>query len=139
VHEAEVQRRVGHGRLAAQLARADGRRGAARLAAIVADGPAPTRSELEDRLLDLSSRHRLPRPRTNTRVGAFEVDFLFPDHRLVVETDGDRYHATRAARRWDATRQARLEAAGYRVLRVTWEQVTAAEAQTADRLRQALG
>jgi very-short-patch-repair endonuclease len=138
VHEAEVQRRVNHRQLRAQLERASGRRGAGRLESTIAAGPAPTRSELEDRLLALLESHSLPRPRANARVGAFEVDFFFPAHGLVVEADGDRYHGTAAARRRDATRQATWEAAGLRVLRVTWEQVTRAETQTAARLRRAL-
>jgi len=73
---------------------------------------------------------RLPRP--------VEVDFLFAEARLVVETDGARYHDNRIAREADATRQAMLEAAGYRVLRVSWRQVTREPEQTSRRLRAAL-
>jgi very-short-patch-repair endonuclease len=51
------------------------------------------------------------------------VDLLFDGPRVMVECDGDRYHGTRLARADDARRQAKLEAGGYRVLRVTWEQV----------------
>jgi very-short-patch-repair endonuclease len=58
---------------------------------------------------------------------------------VVVEVDGDRFHSTRFRRRLDARKQALLEAAGYRVLRLTWEQVTADHAQTALRIRRALG
>lgn len=49
-----------------------------------------------------------------------------------------KHHGTRVRHRLDADKQARLEAAGLRVLRADWEQVTASETQTADRLRQAL-
>ncbi|MEA2190617.1 MAG: hypothetical protein QOI73_738 [Solirubrobacteraceae bacterium] len=49
------------------LTRAGGRRGASRLAALIADGPAPTRSELEDIVLDLIVEAGLRRPRS-TRV-----------------------------------------------------------------------
>jgi very-short-patch-repair endonuclease len=138
VHEAEVQRRVNERQLRTQLDRANGRRGAARLEAIVEKGPAPTRSELEDRVLAIVRSHALPRPQVNARIGAFEVDLAFPDHGLVVEADGERYHGTPTARRRDAARQATLEAAGFRVLRVTWEQVTLDEEQTVRRLRHAL-
>ena len=62
----------------------------------------------------------------------------FPERALVVELDGWRYHGTRVRHRLDADKQARLEAAGLRVLRADWEQVTGDGAQTADRLRQAL-
>ena len=68
--------------LADVLARANGRRGAARLAALVADGPAPTRSELEDVVLDLILGAGLRRPAINERLGAVFPDLRWPDRRL---------------------------------------------------------
>jgi very-short-patch-repair endonuclease len=53
-------------------------------------------------------------------LGGFIADFLAPAERLVVEVDGS-YHAQRA--RTDARRDAALERAGYRVLRVEAELV----------------
>jgi uncharacterized protein DUF559/putative AbiEi antitoxin of type IV toxin-antitoxin system len=139
VHEAEVRRIVDHRLLRDQIAGAPGRRAAARLATVIAAGPAPTRSELEDRALALLSRPDLPPPRTNAYLADIEVDFLYERERLVLETDGARYHATAFARRNDADKQARLEAAGYRVLRLTWDQVTRRPEQTLDRVHRALG
>jgi very-short-patch-repair endonuclease len=49
-------------------------------------------------------------------VGTHIVDFCAPAVRLVVEVDGDAYHAERAAA--DGRRDAKLAAAGYRVLRL---------------------
>jgi very-short-patch-repair endonuclease/predicted transcriptional regulator of viral defense system len=140
VREAEVQRLVDHHDLRARVqAAGTGRRGAGRLREIVGVGPAPTRSELEDLTLDLLIRHRFPRPRVNAAVRAdgrsFEVDFLFADLRLVLEADGDRFHGTPTARDADAARQAALEAAGWRVVRLTWAQITREQAQTVARLR----
>jgi very-short-patch-repair endonuclease len=140
VRQAEVERLVNRRDLQFQLSRAPaGCRGAGRLAAVIAIGPAPTRSELEDRTLDLLQRNGFPRPQVNVRVRtlrrSFEVDFLFCDLRLVVEADGDRYHGTRLAREADAQRQADLEAAGYRVVRLNWRQVTREEDETVRRLR----
>lgn len=66
-----------------------------------------------------------------------EVDFLFAGARLIVETAGSRYHETRLAREADAARQAMREAAGYRVVRLSWAQVTQRERQTVRRLRSA--
>lgn len=83
----------------------------------------PTRSELERRFLRLCRRHRLPSPEVNAAVGTHIVDFLWRDSRLIVETDGYRYHRGRAAFEHDHRRQARLAAAGYEVLRFTWRQV----------------
>jgi predicted transcriptional regulator of viral defense system len=140
VREAEVQRLVDHRDLQARLdAAGNGRRGAGRLREIVGAGPAPTRSELEDRTLELLTRHGFPRPQVNAAVPAagrtYEVDFLFADRRLVLEADGERFHGTPAARQADAARQAALEAAGWRVVRLTWGQVVREEAQTVARLR----
>ena len=138
VSEALVRRRVDERALHAQLDRARGRRGTARIAAIIQAGPAPTRSELEDRTLQALEAHGFPRPLVNApvRIGSrtFEVDFLFDDRRLVIEADGAQFHDTPIARREDADRQAMLEAAGYRVVRVTWGQVTRETSQTIRRL-----
>ena len=49
-------------------------------------------------------------------IGSFIVDFLAPQIALVVEVDGDAYHATRV--RADAAREQKLVRAGYSVLRV---------------------
>ncbi len=101
-----------------------------------------TRSELEDRLLEPVLAHGLPRPLVNARLGGLprrvEVDFLFADVGLVVEADGARYHESRVARDADIARQAMLGAAGYRVMRVNWNQVTRQREETIRRLRQAL-
>jgi hypothetical protein len=48
------------------------------------------------------------------------VDVLFEAARLVVEIDGERAHSGRAAFRRDRSRQNRLVAAGWTVLRFTW-------------------
>jgi len=143
VREAYVQRRVDERALRDVLGRSRGRHGAPRLAAIVASGFVPTRSELEDRVLDLLLAHGLPRPAVNVVLPGLarrvEVDFLFEDARLVVEADGARFHDNRLARDADAARQAMLEAAGFRVVRVNWTQVTKHPGQTVRRLRQAVG
>ena len=66
---------------------------------------------------------RLPRPHTNVRVGGHEVDFLWPDQRLIVEVDGFAFHATRSAFERDRARDRAHQAAGYVVLRITWRQL----------------
>jgi very-short-patch-repair endonuclease len=92
------------------------------LEAALAYEPALTRSEAEDRLLALVRAARLP-PRTNVKVTRYEVDFLWPGERLTVEVDGFAFHSSRAAFERDRTRDADLQAAGYRVTRVTWRQL----------------
>lgn len=48
---------------------------------------AVTRSELEGLFLELCAAHGLPRPRVNARLGPYEVDFLWPHQRLIVEAE----------------------------------------------------
>ncbi len=142
VREALVQRRVDERALRVQLTRAGGRRGAGRLASLIAPGPSPTRSVLEDRVLEMLRAHGLPPPAVNVVLGGLprrvEVDFFYADASLILEADGARYHANRFARDADAARQAMLEAAGYRVLRLNWAQVTLDPDPTASRVRRAL-
>jgi very-short-patch-repair endonuclease len=85
--------------------------------------PAFTRSEAERRLLELIRDARLPEPDANARVVAYEVDFLWREPKLIVEVDGYAFHSTRAAFERDRRRDGELQAAGYRVLRVTWRQL----------------
>jgi very-short-patch-repair endonuclease len=66
------------------------------------------------------------------------VDFLWPEQRLIVETDGFGAHGTRRAFERDRQRDARLQAAGYRVLRFTWRQLLDEPEVVAARLAAAL-
>jgi hypothetical protein len=109
------------------LAANPGRAGSGSLTAVLdlyRDEPQLTRSELEERFLDLGDAHAIPRPVVNGRAAGFEVDFLWRSRLLVVETDGRRDHATRAAFEHDRAKDAQLVVAGYRVVRFTYRQVT---------------
>lgn len=87
------------------------------------NGREPTRSPLEDRLLRLIRKARLPGPLVNHRIGAYTVDFFWPDRGVVVETDGYATHGHRDAFERDRARDAALIAAGYVVLRFTHRQI----------------
>jgi hypothetical protein len=65
VRRAQAEGRVNVRQLIDVLAGASGQRGAAALWAAVADGPSPTRSELEDVVLDLIDRATSERPEVN--------------------------------------------------------------------------
>jgi very-short-patch-repair endonuclease len=80
-----------------------------------------TESELEDRFLFRVRRARLPEPVGNAPLLGYRVDFLWPDFRVIAELDGYAWHGSRRAFRADRDRDRRLSAAGYRILRVTWE------------------
>jgi very-short-patch-repair endonuclease len=83
----------------------------------------PTRSELERRFLLLCRRHGIPKPDVNVRIGPYEVDFLWSDRHLAVETDGWDTHRTRSAFEADRARDVELKARGYDVARFTYRQV----------------
>ncbi len=125
------------------LARSPRHPGAARLRALLADGYVPTRSELEDRALNLVVAAGIERPEVNPRLvlggRTIEPDLLWRELRVVVELDGAAWHEERLAREDDAERQALLEAHGYRVLRITWRQLVDHPRQTIARIRAALG
>src|SRR3954452_4556194 len=53
-----------------------------------------TDSALERRFLRIVREASLPKPRTQTEVSGFRVDFYWPDLKLVVETDGLTYYRT---------------------------------------------
>jgi very-short-patch-repair endonuclease len=82
-----------------------------------------TDSELERIFLPLAVQAGLPLPLTRQRVNGFRVDFFWPDLRLVVETDGLRYHRTPAQQARDHVRDQAHLAAGLTPLRFTHAQV----------------
>jgi very-short-patch-repair endonuclease len=102
------------------LERTRGHRGRGRFArALRNHRPAPTRSELERRFLELCRNAGLPHPLPNTMVAGIEVDALWPHQRLVVELDGHAFHRTPLAFETDRRRDTTLQLSGYRVLRFT--------------------
>lgn len=117
--------------------------GAAALRAVVADGYVPTRSELEDRALDLFAAAGMTAPEVNAPLvlegRRILPDLLWRERNIVVELDGAAWHADPLSRVDDADRQALLEAHGYRVLRVSWRQLVDHPSQTIARIRSALG
>ena len=66
----------------------------------------------------------IPAPQTNVLVDGFVVDALWREQKLVVELDGYAFHGTtRTAFERDRVRDADLQRAGYRVLRLTWRRL----------------
>lgn len=97
-----------------------------------------TRSPLEDLFVALCREHGLPAPIRNARLLGFEVDALWPDRRLVIELDGFAYHRHRAAFERDRARDAALQAAGYRVVRITHRRLEREPEAVAAQLRELL-
>jgi uncharacterized protein DUF559 len=99
-----------------------GRSGSGLLASVLADhrpGATRTRSELEEAFLAFCEERGLPTPEVNIHVEGYLSDFVWPEQRVIVETDGRRAHGTTRARRRDPVRDADLQIAGWRVMRVT--------------------
>jgi very-short-patch-repair endonuclease len=92
-------------------------------------------SALEQLFLQLCREECLPDPVANVEVAGFQVDALWPAHRLVVELDGHEFHRTRGAFETDRIRDAALQGAGYRVIRLTWRRLTKEREEAVAQLR----
>lgn len=92
-------------------------------------------TELEVLFRPIAAAAGLSTPLTKQWVNGFEVDFHWPDLRLVVETDGLRYHRTPSAQARDALRDQIHTAAGFTRLRFTHYQVKYEPAHVRDILR----
>jgi hypothetical protein len=116
-----------------------GRPGVLALRAVVEDlrdhGVTFTRSELEARFLEGCIERGLPRPHVNRMEDGRELDFHWPDARLVVEANGFRYHRSPAAFERDHAKRFALEAAGLRVVSLTWRQVVETPDLVFERIR----
>jgi very-short-patch-repair endonuclease len=128
------------------LERSAGRRGAAKLRAVLGEyeeGTALTRSKLEELLLGICIIARVERPKVNQSIilddGAVQVDALWPKQKLIVEVDGHRFHGSRRAFEHDRERDQRLTLAGYRVVRFTWRQITRGPERVGRRIAELLG
>jgi very-short-patch-repair endonuclease len=82
-----------------------------------------TLQELENRFQQLIRQAGLPRPQVNVLVGTYEVDVLWEHQKLIVELDSREFHLTRSAFETDRARDAALQVAGYRVIRITWRRL----------------
>ena len=84
------------------------------------------KSPLEAKVLPLLTRREIPPPLFNSPVqianGRIEVDFLWPDHRFVLEADSRAFHTSQVAFERDRWRDRELMRAGYSVLRVTHDE-----------------
>ena len=132
IDRAEQQRLLYMNAIDDVLARAEGRRGAKLLRAVLAEhraGSTLTRNELEEAFLAIGCAVELPPDAANVWIafpdgGGAEADFVYRDHALVVEVDGRDPHTTRKAFNADRRRDQRLMLLGWRVVRFSWQQVT---------------
>jgi hypothetical protein len=137
VRRALALHRISIRQLAAAGRRLGPRRGSGKLRRVLANA-APTRSELEDVVLDLIVDAGFARPDVNRPLllaGRRVIpDFRWPEQRVVVEADSRTWHDNPIARADDTERQALLEDHGEVVVRVTWIQAVSKARQTIGRL-----
>jgi hypothetical protein len=108
------------------LERTPNRKGVKSLRAVIADmtGPAPwLQSELEEYFRDLHAGSGLPAYEANVMVEGEVVDVLWRKERLIVELDGFTFHKSRAKFQSDRRLDAKMQVAGYRVLRLTQDRL----------------
>jgi Protein of unknown function (DUF559) len=115
-----------------QLARNPTRPGVKVIRAVLAEhyiGRTPTWNDFEEQFFALSRSAGLADPEVNQwlvlpdRGPPIKADFLWRAQRVVVETDGYKFHGTRQAFERDRNRDQRLTVAGWRPIRTTWRQV----------------
>ena len=98
-------------------------------------GDKPADSVLEPAMAKLLADHGLPPAEFHPIIEGLEVDFVIVGTPVVVECDGWEFHVTsRTQFAQDRERDAMLAAAGYVVVRVTWEHVVRRAGATARRI-----
>jgi predicted transcriptional regulator of viral defense system len=130
--QAEILEALDLNRILDQLARNSTRPGARKVRKVLTEhyiGSTPTDNDFEEALLALTRGLGLPDPRPQFYIDPgdgeppIRADFAWPDRRIVVETDGEKTHGTKQAFQTDRRRDQRLAAAGWTVIRITWNQL----------------
>lgn len=128
------------------LRRHRGRRGAAVLQEIFDCRPlgaGSTVNDFEAEFAEVVTAHGLPQPRFNdyleVRGQLLRPDAMWEPQKLIVELDGRAAHGTRIAFERDRERDRRLLLGGWRIVRVTWQQLREAPESVAADLRELLG
>lgn len=103
----------------------------------------PAESPLETRLVRLLRRNRLPQPERQFLVqdaGGLigRLDFAYPQFKIAIEVQSYRWHSGRSAWRKDMERLNRLQALGWIVIQVGYEDLERHPEEVARRIRAAL-
>jgi predicted transcriptional regulator of viral defense system len=130
--QAEIEEKLDLIAIQDQLRRNHTRPAATKVRAVLAEhyiGSTPTQSELEEAFYALCRRAGLPQPEVQQWLylpdggPPIRADFLWREQRVVVETDGDKYHGTRQAIKRDARKDQRLITYGFKPIRTGWRQI----------------
>ena len=98
----------------------------------------PKESKLEVKTVRLLRANHMEPEVVQHRVERFRLDFAWPRLLFAVECDGFEWHGNRLAWKRDRRRIARLESRGWRLLHVTWDDVTMRPRETIERICVAL-
>jgi hypothetical protein len=117
--------------------RGHGRRSLKPIRRLLAEARAATitRSPLEDDFAAFCHKDGLPMPSFTTTVLGYEVDALWPAQLLAAELDSWKFHRHRAAFERDRMRDAALQVAGYRTIRITHRRLHDEPGALAEELR----
>jgi len=133
---------IKRGRLSELVAERAGRPGIARLAGLLSLDPIEVRSPPEVLLLPVCRMAGLPRPRLNhpvevpTESRPLTVDLAWPEIRLAIELDSQRFHGDWAQAEVDRERDQALALAGWECHRFVRRAVVEDPARVAGRLEQ---
>ena len=99
---------------------------------------------LEQRFLKIVRAGGLDDPEKQVNVesdtsGTWRLDFVYPQHKVIIEVDGRRWHAGRRRAKNDMRRDNVMNVRGWIVLRFTWEDVMNDPEYVIDQVRRALG
>lgn len=123
-----------------------GRRGVGTMRGLILDRDPSARlpgSGFERRVLRMLRRCGFPEPalqhevRRDGRLVAV-VDFAYPELRLAIEADGYRWHSGRARWLHDRRRSNKLTLLGWRIIHVTWDDLTDGREAVIDSIRNAM-
>lgn len=137
-----TRQRLSTNDLAAEVKATPGRVGTAQLRRHVRAARTRSLSAAEDRLHAILTAAGISGWVANAQLSIGRrkvvVDVLFAAARVVIEVDGYRTHSSREAFQRDRSRQNELVAAGYQVLRFTWDDLTRRPVAVVDQVRAAL-
>jgi hypothetical protein len=97
-----------------------------------------TNSDFEDDFLAFTDKYGLPTPQINVWLDGKQVDAYFPEHQLIVETDGWEFHNDRQAFEDDRERDAENLRHGRSTVRITKDRLTGESDREAARLKEIL-
>jgi len=93
-------------------------------------GKTPTANDNEEALLAITRELGIPDPECNAFIilddggPPIKADAVWRDQKVVIEADSDKWHNTRQRFEQDRVRDQRLTAAGWKIIRTTWKQMT---------------